>query len=605
MTDYRSVQNASETSRRRFLKGTGTIGAAGLMATAGCLGGNGDDDDDGEDDGGEVDADFPEEYVEEEPEGEPVSAIHEALDADFPVRHYYSEVHTNILRDIGFEMEYNVRALQAHLDETFVARNHDIMNLRWLDAFDPDRPIRDAASEAALEEGGGNNANHWNPEFEELLSEQAAAVDDDERQELVYQAQEYLVDEYVLVPILVQDRAMPYNSERVSNVHEYLEDGLAGITNMVEIETDDGELRTAQQEDLTTLDPMAAERGRADRDYGRLIFDRLMHPTPEEEFLPAPWAAESVEQPDDTTYEVTLREGLEFHDGEPVTAEDIEFTYTYGAENNAGLRGVIGNLEEVVVESDLEVTFNMSQPDATFPSRALAGRDSGILPRHILEDVDDPSGWDQDEEMFIGSGPFMLNSHDPGEELVLDAHDAHQFAPNVDRVVRVQAADAASAASAVEDETVDMVPYDLPPDQLDRLEQLDHIEISGALMTSIHYCTMNMHPDREDGPFKYYEVREAVGHTFDREEWLDVAAAGFGELLNTPMSPGLEFWVAPEDRVSPDPFDTDRAIEILGEAGFRWDQEGQLHYPADTSELTTQPDAYGWDETPEVLTQYE
>lgn len=604
MTDYRMGQSTAETSRRRFLRTTGTIGAAGLMATAGCLGGNGPDDDEG----GDVDVDIPEEYVEEDPEGEPVSAIHEALDADFPVRHYYSEAHTNILADLGFDMEYNVRALQAHLDETFVSRNHDIMNLRYLDAFDPDRPVRDGASESALDEGGANNANHWNPEYQELLSEQAAAVDEDERQELIYQCQEYLVDEYVLVPILVQDRAMPYNTNRVTGgIEEFLEDGLAGITNMVNVETEDGELRTAQQEDLNTLDPLAAERGRADRDYGRLIFDRLMHPTPSADFLADEWAAESVEQPDDTTYEVTLRDGLEFHDGEPVTAEDIEFTYTYGAEQSASLRGVLGNLDEITVEDDLSLTFHMSQPDATFALRALAGRDSGILPRHILEDVDDPSGWDQDEDMFIGSGPFSLNSYSPGEELVLDAHEAHQFAPNVDRVVRIQAADAASAASALEDETVDMIPYDLPPDQLQRLEQEDHIEIAEALMTSLHYCTMNMHPDREEGPFRFWEVRHAVGHTFDREEWLDVAGAGFGQVLNTPMSPGLEFWVAPEDRVSPDPFDLNEAIEILGEAGFRWSEDGQLHYPEDTSDLTTQDEAYNWDDydIPEVLADYE
>jgi len=583
-----------DTSRRTLLRTAGAVGAAGLTATAGCLG----DDDDDDDGNGEADLDeVPDEFVEANPAGDPVEELaYENLDADFPVRFFYGERHANILRDIGFDVEYNVRALQAHLDRTFTDRDHDMMNLRWLDGFDPDRPVRDGAGRVNLAPGGGNTSNHWNPEYEDLLNEQAAAADEDERQELIYQCQEYLVEEEtVLVPILVQQRSMPYVNDRVSNVRSFLEDGLAGITNMVNVETPDDELFTIQQEDLTTLDPMSAQRGRADRDHVRLMFDRLAHPDPDEGYLPQPWAAESIETPDDTTVEVTLREGLEFHDGEPVTAEDIEFTYTYGAEQNAGLDGLLTNLENIVVESELEVTFELSQPDAVFLTRGLGGRDSGILPKHILEGVDDPDGWDRDDDIpFVGSGPFQFESWDIGEELVLTAHDDHQFRPNIDRLVRVQAADAAASAAAVEDQTVDMVTYDLPPDQLSRIEQLDHIELLDSVMTSIHYGVMNMDPDR-DGPFKYREAREAVAHTYDRSEWLDVAADGFGELLNTTMSSGLGFWRAPEDRVSPPPFDPSAAIQALGEAGFRWDEDGEIHYPEDTDALTTQPDAFNWE----------
>lgn len=576
-------------SRRTILKTAGAVSAAGLTVTAGCIGGSDDSD-----------VEIPDEYVEEDPNGEPVEELgYENLDADFPVRFFYGEEHANILRDMGFEVEYNVRSLQAHLDRTFTDRNHDLMNLRWLDGFDPDRPVRDGAGRENLAPGGGNTGNHWNPEYQDLLNEQAAAPDRDERQELIYQCQEYLVnEEYVLVPILVEQRAMPYNNERVSGVSEYLEDGLAGIFNMVNVDTPDNELVTIQQEDLTTLDPMDAQRGRADRDHVRLMFDRLAHPDPDEGYLPSPWAAESIEEPDDTTVEVTLREGLEFHDGEPVTAEDIEFTYTYGAEQNAGLDGVTSNVENIIVETDLDITFELSQPDAVFLTRGLAGRDTGILPMHILEGVDDPSGWDRGGDL-VGSGPFQFENWDVGEELTLTAHDEHQFAPNIDRLIRLQASDASGSASAVEDQTADMVTYDLPPDQLNRIQELDHIDLVESVMTSIHYGTMNMDPNR-DGPFKYREAREGVAHTYNRQEWLDIAAAGFGDVLNTTMSTGLDFWAAPEDRVSPFPFDPDEGIETLGEYGFRWDENGQIHYPEDTDSLTTQPEAFNWDEHDDV-----
>ncbi|MDR9429394.1 MAG: ABC transporter substrate-binding protein [Natronomonas sp.] len=576
------------------------MGVGGAATLAGCFGGGGN-----ENGNGGADVDIPDEYVEDDPAGDPVEPlVYENLNADFSARFYYGEVHANILRDIGFEVEYNVRELQAHLDETFTARNHDLMNLRWLDGFDPDRPLRDGAGETNLAPGGGNVANHWNPEYQELLSQQAAAVDDDERQDIVFQCQKYLVEEeFVLLPIMVQGRAMPYNAERVSNVEPFLENGLAATPNMVNVETPDGELITSSQESLTTLDPMSAQRGRVDRDHVRLIFDRLAWPDPDEGYLPTPWAADSIEFTDNTTLEVTLREGLEFHDGEPVTAEDIEFTFTYGADQNPGLAGVLTNLDEVVPETDLDVTFNLSSPDATFLSRAIAGRNSGILPMHILEGVDDPSGWDQpgSDLEFIGSGPFQFSDWQVGEQLILEAHDAHQHAPNIDRLVRLQASDSSSAAAAVESKEADMVPYNLPPDQLDRLRGLDHIELLESLMTSIHYGTFNMDPGG-DNPFKYRELREGVAHTYDRENWLDVGAGGYGEVITTTFTPGLDFWYGSKDEVSPFPFDPDAAIETLGEYGFRWNSDGRIHYPENPGEnLTTLEDSYWGDaELPDV-----
>lgn len=599
-------------SRRKLLK---ALGVGGTAMLAGCGGGGDGGDGGGGSDGGDSGGDggsasvesIPDEYVEEDPAGDPVpTLVYENLNADFSARFYYGEEHANILRNLGFEVEYNVRELQAHLDQTFTARNHDIMNLRWLDGFDPDRPIRDAAGEVNLAPGGGNVANHWNPEYEDLLAQQVQATDQDERQELVFQAQEYLVEEeFISVPIMVQERAMPYNQNVVSSVDPFLENGLAAMRNMINVETDNGELLTSSQEQLTTIDPMSAQRGRVDRDHVRLMFDRLAWPNADEGYLPTPWAAESIDFVDNTTVEVTLQEGLTFHDGEPLTAEDIVFTYTYGAEQNPGLAAVLGNLDEVIAETDLDVTFSLSNPDATFLTRALAGRNAGILPKHILEGVDDPSGWDQpgSDLPLVGSGPFQFSDWQVGEQLILESFDDHHQPPNIDRLVRLQASDSSSAASSVEAKEVDMVPYNLPPDQLSRLEQLDHIELLNSLMTSIHYGSFNMDPGEDNNPFKYRELREGVAHTYDRENWVEVGAGGFGSLLTTMFTPGLEFWTAPEDRVSPFEFDPQQAAQVLGEHGFRWDADGRIHYPENPNDVLTtlevhwedaeMPDVYG------------
>lgn len=593
MSRKQSYKQYDNQSRRTFIKAAGASGTVGITTFAGCVGnGNGN----GNGNGDRVD----------DPDGEPVPEIEYAnLDADFAVRFYYGEDWVNILRDIGFEVEYTVRALSGYLDKVFVERDFDITALRWLDGYDPDRPLRDTSHSSTLTPGSGNFAGHWNPEYDELVEAQAREPDQDARQELVHEAQRYLVEEeFVTTPILVDIRAMPYNTNRMSGIRELLENGIIEVQNMIDVETPDGELRASQQEDLTTLNPTSAERGRADRDHIRLLFDRLMFPDPDEGYLPQPWAAETVEQPDDTTIEVRLREGLEFHDGEPLTTEDIEFTYTYGPEHNSSFAGVLSNLEEITVETDLDITFELSTPDATFFNRGMAGREASILPKHILEG-EDPDGWDRDDRPFIGSGPFEFVQWDLAEELILESHDAHQFAPNIDRYVRIQASDGPSAASALEEGSVDMVPYDLPPDQLTRLEEVDGIELSSPLMTSIHYATYNMWPSY-NSPFQFREVRRAVAHTVPHQEWVDIAAGGFAEPLDTLMSPGLEFWVA--DDVQTPQFDTDRAREILSEAGFQWDQDGRLHYPENPKEnLTMQHETFNWadHDVPEELQGWE
>jgi ABC-type transport system substrate-binding protein len=134
---------------------------------------------------------------------------------------------------------------------------------------------------------------------------------------------------------------------------------------------------------------------------------------------------------------------------------------------------------------------------------------------------------------------------------------------------------------------------------------MDHLELLNNLMTSIHYGTFNMDPG-EDNPFKYRELREGIAHTYDRESWLEVGGGGFGQVLTTMFTPGLEFWVAPTDRVSPFEFDPDQAAQVLGEYGFRWDSDGNIHYPENPDEnLTTLEDSYWQDaELPDVYGEW-
>ena len=557
-------------SRRQFLKAAGATGTIGLTGLAGCAGDDPDEDDVADDDTTEVDDDA----VVDDPAGDPVTMVYEGCAPDLPLRNWYGEAQVNNLEEIGFEVEYHARAAPAYVEAIFVERNHDATPLRWLDGFDPDRALSDSASSEQLGEGGGNVSGHDDDWYQEQLHAQRAATDQDERQAIVHEMQEHLVEEGVFTPLFVQDRAMPYNSDVVSNTVEFLEDGLSSVWNLinVEVDNDDNIIRAAYHEETSSLNPVTGLVMRSNRDALRLVYDRLMMVDPDNEYLPSPWAAESVDIPDDTTYEITLRDGMEFHDGEPVTAEDVRFSYEYCIEHNDALAGLTGPLEEIEVIDDLQLTMHLSEPSAPFEIRVLAGRNAPILPQHHWEG-EDPGG-EGEQPSDVGSGPFQLDTWERGEEIRLSAHDGHHHEPNVDGYIRVETADGSGSASMLLGQEVDMIPYDMPPDQIISLEQEDFIEVQSSLMTSIHYTAWNMRRE----PFSIREARRAGHHTLNRHDVVDIAADGLGQVIRGTFSPDLDFWYNAD--VPEYPFDLDEARNKLADAGFQWDAgTGQLHYP--------------------------
>ena len=556
-------------SRRRFLR---IAGATGVVGTIGAVGGAGS-------------ASAREAATVAQPEGEPVpELVYENLDPDAPLRFWYGEQHANRLREVGFDVDYNTRALDAHLERVFTTRDFDYTVMRWLDGFDPDRALRDIASEGTLEEGGGNVPGFVDEEYEEMLAEQRSTVDEASRQEIVFEMQEFMVDDHVIHPIVVQDRAMPFRTDRVSNVSGMLEDGLAGIWNMVQIETEDGELSAASHEDLTNLDPVTGLVTRANRDMITLVYDRLMHVDPDEDFLPVPWAAEAVEWDGDEALDIVLREGAEWHDGEPVTADDVAFSFEYHDEHNPDFAGLAENVDSVEAETDLDVRIELLQPDAIMETRVLAGRFASLIPQHVWEgrEPDDIVA----EQDYVGSGPFQFEEMSLGEDLRLSAHEGHHHEPNVDEFIRVETADPSGTASVVEGGAVDMANFDLPADQLTALEGDPDIELESALMTSIHYGV----PNRRREPFAHPAVREATAHTIPREEIVEIGADGFAEVIVAPLSPGLEFWY--NEDVTEFPYDLERAEQVLADAGFEWDEDGNLFYPPDYELQEEWPDPH-------------
>ena len=524
-------------------------------------------------------------------------------EATHPIRNTWTQLHTEQLRELGFQIDFQAASVPDYVDRGFNTRSCDIYPLRYLDGFDPNRTLHDALHSEAAVEGGGNINGYQNPEYDEMFQEMTTTIDRQERQQLVYDMHEFICDRQLITPVLVQNRQMPYDTQNVTNPTSMPEFGLGSIYNFLSMEPAQGnnsdQLVWSQPEDLTTLNPLNPERGRVERNINRIVYDRVLRADTNAQ--PQPWMAESYEVVDDTTREVTLRDGLTWHDGEPVTTEDVVFTFEFGAEHSVGVESVYNQIESFDVQDERNMTINLAGNFPAFEINGLAGRDGNIIPQHIWQDVPDQidgpvNQWTNPEP--VGSGPFQVESFTVGEETVMSRHDAYGDAgfdtPNFAESVRIQAPDLRTTVRQLEDGTADFLPWELQVTDVQRFQQSDRYEMVDSIMTSIHYVTYNMREDRDPGNVLFgppqgassgndrmvevgRAVRRAMAYAVPKQQAIQVATGGTALELQAPISRALEFWY--NEDVESFNLDLEAARSELESVGFAWDSDGRIHYP--------------------------
>ena len=136
---------------------------------------------------------------------------------------------------------------------------------------------------------------------------------------------------------------------------------------------------------------------------------------------------------DDLTWTLEIIEGATFHDGEPLTAEDIAFSMNLyqATEDFPYLPSYTEGMTSIEATSPTTLVITTEEPIANFESRMAF---MYVLPQHVWEGVEDPVAFENEEA--IGSGPFALEAWDEGESFTLAAYKEHwQSPPNIDRVI--------------------------------------------------------------------------------------------------------------------------------------------------------------------------
>jgi peptide/nickel transport system substrate-binding protein len=254
---------------------------------------------------------------------------------------------------------------------------------------------------------------------------------------------------------------------------------------------------------------------------------------------PEPEAAQSCDFTNDTTYECTLKDGLKFSDGSPLTAEDVKFSFDRNVKiaDPNGASSLLAGMKSVDAPDDKTVVFHLKAPDATWPL-LLTVASFAIVPSDVF-----PKDKLQDSDKVIGSGRYTVASYEPGQQTVLEANSAYtgDDPPKNDRAI-VQYFDKSSPLKlAVEQGDVDVAYRGLSPTDLADLKSADGVSVVGGKGIEIRYLAFNTKLQPGSNDAQKLAIRRAVAYTIDRQAIADNVYDGTVQPLYSMVPQGLQY----------------------------------------------------------------
>jgi peptide/nickel transport system substrate-binding protein len=290
---------------------------------------------------------------------------------------------------------------------------------------------------------------------------------------------------------------------------------------------------------------------------------------------PAPRLAESWDMHDDTAVTLRLRQDVRWHDGQPVTAHDVLFTFERAKDPAAAsllATAFLARVESAALVDDYAITFRLAHPHA----QALENFVWSPAPRHLLEGV-------AAEELAnapfnrqpVGNGPFRFAQWLPNDRLVLDRNpdfpDGLGGPAEVDRIVIRIIPELSTLQTELLTGGIHAI-LPLQPDQAVQLRRQDGVEVRSFPGRTFHYVGWN----HQRPPFNDPAVRRALTLAINRQEIIESLLYGEGEPAASTIPPWHPF--APN--IDPLPYDPEEAGRLLDQAGWRLPAAGGVRQDA-------------------------
>jgi peptide/nickel transport system substrate-binding protein len=286
------------------------------------------------------------------------------------------------------------------------------------------------------------------------------------------------------------------------------------------------------------------------------IFDTLVR-YDEQAGTWAPLLAESWTTPDPTTWVFKLRQGVQFHDGTPLTAADVVFSYQRRVEDKDSKQAaVLGIMQSIEAVDPQTVRITTKEPDASFLSRA----DTSII---LSKAQYDRLGPEAAIKQPLGTGPYTYKEYVPGQRLVVAKNPNYWGTPKPvwDEVVFRSIPEDEARVSALLNGEVDII-ANLPIQSIDRVNGSGRASAIGVRGSRIMFVALN--PIIE--PLKSLPVRQAIAHAIDKEALIHGILQDHAYRLDGPLGPGMVGY-APDLGPRLD-YDPALAKQLLAQAGY-------------------------------------
>jgi peptide/nickel transport system substrate-binding protein len=444
-------------------------------------------------------------------------------------------------------------------------------------------------------DGQRNYGGYSNSDYDEVATQFQTTYDSGERQELAMEAQSMIEELGWETQYQFNERLYGYNTDIVREDSLIPDGRLIGTwvtwTNMEPAEgNDEGVVATNNWNPTNQINPFAQQTLGPSRNITPtfLMQDTLIRYN--EKYEKQNWVAEEIEIVDETTVRVQIRDGFTFHDGEPLTSEDVVWTFNKILETEppAHKTSVTDRLESVEATGDSEVTFNLIEPYAPFTT--LTFWRTPIVPSHYWETILEETGnqdtpWEvsfSDDRPLIGSGPFEYETWNQGERFEFTANKDHPIAPpSIDtRITRPLASTSAELESLQQGEYGYLDYWFGSNEQLSStIEQTDNLGLFTRLDNTREATWLNVSNPDPNPPLTDVSFRQAYSAIVASLQpiFIEEVYGGYGQRAHSPITALVQFWHNPENPW----FDggPQAAIEILADAGYRWDPDGNMYAP--------------------------
>ena len=512
------------------------------------------------------------------------------------------------LQVVGIDAHLEPMDESELLRDVLVNRDFELYVLDRSFTGDPDvlRPLFHSRFDE--EPGWQNPFGFTNLQLDELLEEQVEQARE-RRRTTIDDIQTSLAREQPVIPVATADRIRVVHTDRIEEGEIELGSPLGYLTLSPADEVEDGieEVRVAVTDDRMTqnLNPLAIEF-RTDGTYTGLLYDPLARHVDGEL---RPWLAESWEwsrENEGLTATITLREGVEWHDGSQVAATDVAFSYRFYDNTALGetetqvpapqFRGRSSLVESTEVVDLRTVELTLGDVHESVARRVLT---VPVLPQHVWEEraeevevggvtlqagTTEALVWENPEP--VGSGPLRLVERQSLQRLVFERVENHFSAdiigePAYERLIVQVVPSAETAVSLLSNGEADLTGTPLPPSVVPEAARNDGIQLAVNETETLYHVGCNV----QVPPLHNPHFRRVVARLLDKEALVETTFRGYADPATSILSgtewfaSGLE-WNGQDPEVpflgDEDEIDEAAAREAFREIGYEYGSDGEL-----------------------------